>query len=134
MHDQTFRYGTGQDGADLTAEIPVRRCPDCGFEFLDNEAERIKLEAVCEHLGVLSPGGIQRIRKLHGMTVEELADVTALGTKRLRSWENGEAVQTPAYDRYLRLLEHGNVMTHLRELAERAAQKTRRQTRSTRDG
>ncbi|MCY4025931.1 MAG: type II toxin-antitoxin system MqsA family antitoxin [Acidobacteria bacterium] len=120
---QTFRYGTGESAADLTVDLPVRRCATCGFEFLDGESERIKLEAICEHLGVLSPAGIRRIRERYGMTQAEFAQVTGLGTASLVRWENGSMNHTRAYDRYIRLLESPDVMRRLRRLAEPAVRR-----------
>ena len=117
-HLHTFRYGAGESAADLTAHLPVRRCGTCGFEFLDQESERIKLEAICEHLGVLSPSGIQRIRERYGMTLAAFADVTGLGTATLVRWENGSMNHTRAYDRYVRLLEKPEIMKELKRLAE----------------
>ena len=86
-HLHTFCYGAGESAADLTEHLPVRRCGTCGFEFLDQESERIKLEAICEHLGVLSPSGIKRIRERYGMTLAAFADVTGLGTATLVRWD-----------------------------------------------
>lgn len=120
---QTFRYGTGESAADLTVDLPVRRCATCGFEFLDGESEGIKLEAICEHLGVLSPAGIRRIRERYGMTQAEFAKVTGLGTASLVRWENGSMNHTRAYDRYIRLLESPDVMRRLRRLAEPAVRR-----------
>ena len=116
----TFRYGTGESAAELTVHLPVRRCATCGFEFLDGESERIKLEAICEHLGVLSPAGIRRIRERYGMTQAEFARVTGLGKASLVRWENGSMNHTRAYDRYVRLLESPDVMRRLRRLSEPA--------------
>jgi DNA-binding transcriptional regulator YiaG len=90
----------------------------CGFEFLDQESERIKLEAICKHLGVLSPSGIQRIRERYGMTQAKFAEVTGLGTATLVRWENGAMNHTRAYDRYIRLLENPEIMEQLKRLAE----------------
>ena len=59
-HRHTFRYGSGDAAADLTVDLPVRRCEKCGFEFLDRESEEIKLNAICKHLGVLPPSGTGR--------------------------------------------------------------------------
>lgn len=42
----TFRYGSGEAAADLTVDLPVRRCAACGFEFLDRDSEAIKLERI----------------------------------------------------------------------------------------
>lgn len=119
-HRHTFRYGSGESAADLTVNLPVRRCGECGFEFLDRESERIKLEAICEHLGILSPAGIRRIREGYGMTQAEFADVTGLGTATLVRWENGSMNHTRAYDRYMRLLENGRIMNELKRLVEPA--------------
>lgn len=118
-HRHTFRYGSGESAADLTVNLPVRRCGRCGFEFLDRESEGIKLEAICEHLGVLSPSGIRRIRERYRMTQAEFAEVTGLGTATLVRWENGSMNHTRAYDRYMRLLENGRIMNELRRLVER---------------
>lgn len=117
-HLHTFRYGVGESAADLTVNLPVRRCRTCGFEFLDQESERIKLEAICEHLGVLSPLGIRRIRERYGMTQAAFAEVTGLGTATLVRWESGSMNHTRAYDRYIRLLERPEVMQQLKRLAE----------------
>lgn len=114
----TFRYGSGEAAADLTVDLPVRRCAACGFEFLDRDSEAIKLEKICEHLGVLSPSGIRRLRERYGMTQAEFAEVTGLGAATLVRWENGSLNHTRAYDRYMRLLEDPDVMRRLRKLAE----------------
>lgn len=116
----TFRYGSGEAAADLTVDLPVRRCAACGFEFLDRDSEAIKLERICEHLGVLSPSGIRRLRERYEMTQAEFADVTGLGTATLARWENGSMNHTRAYDRYMRLLEDPGVMRRLRKLVEPA--------------
>ena len=117
-HRHTFRYGAGDAAADLTVDLPVRRCTTCGFEFLDRQSEAIKLEAICEHLGVLSPGGLRRIRARYGMTQAEFADVTGLGTATLVRWENGSMNHTRAYDRYIRLLDSPEVMRQLKRLVQ----------------
>ena len=99
-----FNYGSGESTVELTVDVPVRRCEDCDFEYLDDEAERLKHEAVCRHLGVLSPDEIRSIRKGFGMTQADFAQVTGIGVASLNRWENGLTIQTHAYDRYLRLL------------------------------
>ena len=99
-----FNYGSGESAAELTVDVPVRRCEDCDFEYLDDEAERLKHEVVCRHLGVLSPNEIRHIRNGFGMTRAKFAQVTGFGEASLNRWENGLNIQTYAYDRYLRLL------------------------------
>lgn len=101
----TFTYGSGTGAVDLTTEIPIRTCGSCGFEFLDHEAEILKHEAVCAHLGVLSPTAIRGIRHMHNnMSRASFAKVTGLGEATLNRWENGILIQNRANDRYLRLL------------------------------
>ena len=104
LYPHTFCYGSGESTVDLTVELPLRRCSSCEFEFLDDEAERLEHEAICKHLGVLSPTEIEGIRRGHGMTRAIFAQVTGLGEATLNRWENGIKIQTLANDRYLRLL------------------------------
>ena len=99
-----FDYGSGESSVELTVDVPVHRCEDCEFEYLDEEAERIKHNEVCRHLGILSPVEIRRIREEAGMTRVQFARLTGIGETSLHSWEKGLSIQPHAYDRYLRLL------------------------------
>ena len=99
-----FNYGSGDSSEGLTADVPVRRCETCDFDYLDEEAARLKHKAICRYLGVLSPDEIRRIRKGFRMTRSEFAKVTGIGEASLNRWENGLNIQTHANDRYLRLL------------------------------
>ena len=114
----TFEYGSGESAVELSVEVPAHRCDVCDFEFIDETAERLRHEAVCEHLGVLSPAEIRRIRELHGMTRTQFAQVTGLGEASLNRWENGLNIQNHANDRYLRLLERPAIMRQLVELRD----------------
>ena len=102
--DHIFNYGSGKSKTELKANIPVRRCDACEFEYLDESSERLKHDAICRHLGVLSPSEIRLIREGHRMTRARFAQVTGLGEASLNRWENGINIQTHANDRYLRLL------------------------------
>ena len=118
VHRHTFPYGADESAVDLTVDLPVRRCAACRFEFLDQESEEVKLEAICKHLDILSPMGIRRIRQRYGLTQVEFAEVTGLGTATVARWENGSMNHTRAYDRYVRLLASPDVMARLRRLAQ----------------
>lgn len=109
-HMHTFRYGTGESATDLTARVPVRRCDGCDFDYLDYVGERILHEAVCHHLGVLTPAEIRAIRERHGLSRAAFAKITGIGEASLSRWESGINVQNPANDRYLRLLAHAGVL------------------------
>ena len=114
--DHDFEYGSGEESFELQVRIPVRQCGSCEFEYLDDEAERLKHNAICDHLGVLSPDEIRRIRQGYGMTRAAFAQLTGLGEASLNRWENGLSIQTHANDRYLRLLKHAENLLRLREL------------------
>ena len=99
-----FTYGAGDDAVELSTDLPYGRCAACDFEFLDSDGERCKHEAVCKHLGVLSPWEIKDIRLRYRMTRAEFARLSGLGEATLARWENGTVTQNRANDRYLRLL------------------------------
>lgn len=114
--EHTFTYGIGDDAAELTVRLPVHVCPSCGFECLSHEAETIKHEAICAHLGVLTPDEVRGIREMHGMSRAAFAKVTRLGEATLNRWENGIRIQNRANDCYLRLLKDAANMRTLRRL------------------
>ena len=115
VHSDTFRYGSGDSAATLRVDkLPVRSCKTCDFEFIDHEGERLRHEAVCRHLGVLTPTEVLETRKSHGMTRAAFAEVTGLGEATLGRWETGALIQNRANDRYLRLVHHPFVMSILR--------------------
>lgn len=68
LERQRFPYGEGTEAVELEVLVPVRTCSECGFEYLDDSAEEIRHEAVCRHLGVLTPHEIQQLRKAYGFS------------------------------------------------------------------
>ena len=118
-HHDTFEYGSGDAAVTLQVELPIRRCEACDFEFLDQEGERLKHEAVCRHLGVLTSTEIRQIRKRYGMTRSSFAEFTGLGEATLNRWENGVVIQNRANDRYLRLLGIEDIFHRLTDLHAR---------------
>lgn len=114
--EHAIEYGSGDMTARLDVRLPVRRCDHCNFSYLDDEGERLKHEAVCRHLGVLTPREIRDIRTRLGLSRSALAALTGIGQASLSRWENGIKIQTPGYDRYLRLLNHASVAPLLKQL------------------
>jgi putative zinc finger/helix-turn-helix YgiT family protein len=102
--EETVEYGTGQPPAQIRVSIPVVRCATCGAEYGGSEAEDIRHEAICRHLGVLSPKEILAIRSQRGLSRQKFAELTRLGVATLARWESGEVIQNPAMDAYLRLI------------------------------
>jgi DNA-binding transcriptional regulator YiaG len=99
-----FTYGVGEKAVQLQAWIPVRICSDCEFEYTDFVAEDLRHEAVCRHLGVMTPTEILSIRKNHHLTRAEFAELSQIGTASLARWETGELIQNASNDNYLYLL------------------------------
>ncbi|MYB38873.1 MAG: helix-turn-helix domain-containing protein [Gammaproteobacteria bacterium] len=109
----SFAYGAGEQATEIPADLPVRVCSECGFEFIDREGEVLEQEALCRHLGVLSPREIRAIRDNAGMTRAEFSSATGLGAASLGRWERGAGIQSLANDRYLRLLRQSGGMGRL---------------------
>jgi putative zinc finger/helix-turn-helix YgiT family protein len=116
---ETFTYGDGSSAAQLTADVPVRTCINCDFQFTDGEAEEARHNAVCRHLGVLTPKEILELRKRYNMSRAEFAEVTRLGEASLARWENGQLIQNAANDQLLFLLTLPSNMDLLRCRAAR---------------
>ena len=116
QHSDTFNYGSGDSAATLQVDLPVRRCTSCEFEFIDHEGEQLRHEAVCRHLGVLTPTEVRGVRQRYGMTRAAFAQATSLGEATLSRWENGAVIQNRAYDCYMRLLCKPWIMSALQHL------------------
>jgi len=123
-HHHTFRYGADDSAVDLTVRIPVEVCGTCGFASTGHKAEKLRHEAVCAHLGVLTPREIRAIRKRHRLSRAAFAELTGLGEATLHRWENGILTQKRANDNYLRLLQSADNYWTLRQLGVKAGQDT----------
>jgi DNA-binding transcriptional regulator YiaG len=111
---EEFAYGTGEDPVQLKATVPLRTCRDCGFQFTDHHAEVARHEAVCRHLGVMTPREVVAIRTRLGMTRAAFADLTRLGEASLARWEKGLLIQNAANDQLLYLLRFPENVKRLR--------------------
>ncbi|MGF6240364.1 MULTISPECIES: helix-turn-helix domain-containing protein [Paraburkholderia] len=107
---QSFEYGPPGQSVTLTATVPVHYCrnPDCEEAFLGETAERIRHEAVCAHLGLLTPGAIKELRISKGGSASAFANATGIGTATLQRWESGAQLQSRSQDNFLRLLGIGD--------------------------
>ncbi len=74
----TFPYGDGLDVVTLSARVPVRTCEACGFLFTDHEAEQLRHEAVCHHLGLMSPNEVKNLRQRYSFSQSEFARLTRI--------------------------------------------------------
>ncbi len=99
-----FDYGTSTPTQTISVDLPVHICTNCGFQYLDESGTSLKHEAICRHLGVLTPAEIVAIRSSLGVSKAELSRVTGIGTASLSRWESGALIQSKSIDCLLRLL------------------------------
>ena len=104
MELDEFEYGAGESAVVLTANVIVFACADCDFEFTGPSAEVARHEAVCRHLGVMTPAEIRDLRGRYGLSRLAFASITRLGAASIARWEAGSLLQNRAYDSLLYLL------------------------------
>jgi putative zinc finger/helix-turn-helix YgiT family protein len=119
-----FTYGNGADAQELSVQVPVYTCRDCGFRFTNEQGESLRHAAVCAHLGVLSPAQIRETRMRAGLSRERFAELTGLGVASLARWETAELIQSVSHDKYLRLLRYPENLERLRVEAALDSQTT----------
>lgn len=101
---------------EISAEIPIMICDNCGLQIESEEAETLKHEAICKHLGVLTPTEIKEIRARAGLTQEQFAELTRMVLTKLRNIEKGIEIQDIPIDRYLRLLQYPENIDRLKSI------------------
>lgn len=113
--DQAFIYGAGADSVDLRVTVPVWSCRACGMRYTDEAAEIIRHDAVCVHLGRLTPRQLVGLRFQYGLTQEEFANISNIGIASIKRWESGNQIQSSSFDSYLRLLSFSENMRRISE-------------------
>lgn len=108
-----FAYGAGDDAIQLSAVIPFRECRECGFEFTGAEAEDARHDAICRHLGVMTPAEVTDVRRQYEMSRAAFAEKSRLGEASIGRWETGLLIQNAANDNYLYLLSFRENMDRL---------------------
>jgi DNA-binding transcriptional regulator YiaG len=112
---QAFQYGDGESAVELIANVPVYTCKSCGYEFAGQEAEDARHEAVCRHLGVLTPREIVAIRDNTRLSRTQFAERTRIGLASLKRWEAGILVQNAANDELIYLMGFPENVNRLQE-------------------
>jgi putative zinc finger/helix-turn-helix YgiT family protein len=102
---QEFAYRDGANEVLLSAEIPVIECAACGEAYTAAGAEEAQHDAVCRHLGRLTPGEVRALRDRHGLTQAGLAELTGIGIASIKRWETGNVIQSAALDAALRAVD-----------------------------
>ena len=111
---ETFRYGFADEAVELEATVTVLGCQDCGLEYTDDTAEDARHEAVCRHLGVLTPREMKSLRSKLGLSRMDFSHFTGIGSASLSRWENGNFIQNSAADNLLFLLQWDDNVARLR--------------------
>src|ERR1700685_4049117 len=73
-----FAYGAGDDAIQLSAVVPFRECREGCFEFPDSEAEDARHDAICRHLGVMTPAEVTDVRRQYEMSRAAFAEKSRL--------------------------------------------------------
>lgn len=119
---QEFTYGRGPEAIALTTEVPIWTCSECGYQFGEGEAEELRHEAVCRHLGVMTPAEIVELRAKLGLTQKQLADLTKVGEASIKRWEAGNVIQNASADLLLRIAADAAGRTMLHRVAQKQRQ------------
>lgn len=103
---QDFDYNDGRKTVALKAYVDVVSCTQCGCSYTTGDAEDARHEAVCRHLGRLTPAEIRRIRSVFNLTQAELSvRLDGVSLASIKRWEAGDCIQGDAFDRRLRSLQ-----------------------------
>ena len=104
MQEQKFQYGPEPDGVMLSAVVPVVTCSGCGFSYTDYRGERLRHDAVCAHLGVLTLKEIEEA--LGGAADSEVAAACGLPEEQVHRIRSGLIV--PSAEASSRLSAYDN--------------------------
>ena len=99
-----FEYGAGEDAVMISVNVVVFSCGDCDFEFTGPSAEAARPDAVCRHLGIMTPAEVKDVRARYGLSRQAFASITRLGEASIGRWEAGSHFPNRAYDSFLYLL------------------------------
>lgn len=125
----TFPFG--EERVEISANIPVNKCDNCGFVFTDQRAEQARHAAICAQRGLLAPSEISNIRKnVLQMSRDEFHSAFGLSSASVERWENGKLFQNEAADTLLRALKDPATA---RRLDRRAVREASLDTRVTKE-
>jgi len=114
VSEETFLYGQGDEASQLKADVPMWSCGDCGCQFTYGEAEVIRHESVCRHLGRLSPREILLARKSIGLSRAHLGELVEVDGLTVEKWERGTVIQDDIQDGSIRDVVRSSVSARKR--------------------
>jgi putative zinc finger/helix-turn-helix YgiT family protein len=93
----------------IKIEVEYYKCTECGEEFEDPGSKDDPLEKAYREYrrkhGMIQPEEISEMRKLYGLTQQELSKLIGWGGATISRYENG-ALQDHAHDRVLQLIRN----------------------------
>lgn len=103
---QEFEYNDGRKSTMLRAYVDVISCSSCGAQYTGADAEDRRHEAVCRHIGRMSPAEIRSMRSAFNLTQAELArKLGGVSLASVKRWEGGDCIQGSATDSRMRSLQ-----------------------------
>ncbi|MBF0462526.1 MAG: helix-turn-helix domain-containing protein [Magnetococcales bacterium] len=114
---ESFQYGDQEDAAMLSVSVRVYHCAACDLSFTTEEASESRHEAVCRHLGILTPTEVRGVRERCKLSQADFAELSKIGKASLARWERGALFQNQANDNLLYLLTFDDNVVRLRERA-----------------
>ncbi len=98
----------------ISALLPICVCRACNASFQGAQAQEKKNEAICKHLGLMTPDEIRAMRQKLGLSQAGLAQLSGLGVASIARWESGQLIQGRSNDNLLRLLSYEENIERLR--------------------
>jgi putative zinc finger/helix-turn-helix YgiT family protein len=112
----SFEYGVGEGKVALTAAIPICGCRACKASFQSALTQEKKNEAICKHLGLMTPDEIRTMRQKLNLSQAGLAQLSGMGVASIARWESGQLVQSRSNDNLLRLLSYEENFERLKNI------------------
>src|SRR2546421_10851955 len=85
--DEELDYDLGEETIKVIArDVPVERCDVCGMIASGPAAAKVRHEAVCRAVGLLTPSEIKALREQFGWSQQDLAELTDFGVATVSRW------------------------------------------------
>ncbi|MBI2803814.1 MAG: type II toxin-antitoxin system MqsA family antitoxin [Planctomycetes bacterium] len=100
--DEDFDFDLGDERVAVQARnVPVEKCDTCGEIMSGPAAARVRHDAICRAVGLLTPSEIKAIREKFGWSQQHLAALTDFGIATVSRWERGRLLQNRSANKVL---------------------------------
>ncbi len=125
-HVEKFSFESGGVSYPVSATFPFYVCRNCGEQFISDDGEEARHEAICHAMKRLTPTQIVELRNELSLSRKAFAELAGVGEASLARWESGAQIQSESNDNLLRLLVDDK---NVQELARRAGLDVKRRRR-----